>query len=398
MKLWNKLKKHKNKDRADKSKEAIENIQDDGAVEVLHRDQIDLRDGQQRGKFVKSALDQIKDAETAIAQLTKEYSIVTSYLTDMEEIEALPPEEKSELVEIAEKITAAEKEKVLYEGGTERLSEDIFRQIERMEEEVTAGIAKLSEAEDFQEKIHGDMKRLSGEQHAYRYRKHELQNTMVNMRGILIVVFFAFLTCVIILAILQSMLRMEVSIGYMAASAATALAVFFTYMKYMDAAKEKKKVEKAINRLILLLNRVKIRYVNNTNLLEYLQIKYKVNSSKELENNWVLYQKEKEEREKFKELHAELDFQQKELLRILRRFQIKDPEIWLRQTEAICNHNEMVEIRHSLILRRQKLRKQMEYNEKLAENGQMEIRSLAEEYPTYGPEIMKMVSDYEEKR
>jgi len=40
----------------------------------------------------------------------------------------------------------------------------------------------------------------------------------------------------------------------------------------------------------------------------------------------------------------------------------------------------------------------MEYNEKLAENGQMEIRSLAEEYPTYGPEIMKMVSDYEEKR
>jgi len=398
MKLWNKLKKHKNKDRADKSKEAIENIQDDGAVEVLHRDQIDLRDGQQRGKFVKSALDQIKDAETAIAQLTKEYSIVTSYLTDMEEIEALPPEEKSELVEIAEKITAAEKEKVLYEGDTERLSEDIFRQIERMEEEVTAGIAKLSEAEDFQEKIHGDMKRLSGEQHAYRYRKHELQNTMVNMRGILIVVFFAFLTCVIILAILQSMLRMEVSIGYMAASAATALAVFFTYMKYMDAAKEKKKVEKAINRLILLLNRVKIRYVNNTNLLEYLQIKYKVNSSKELENNWVLYQKEKEEREKFKELHAELDFQQKELLRILRRFQIKDPEIWLRQTEAICNHNEMVEIRHSLILRRQKLRKQMEYNEKLAENGQMEIRSLAEEYPTYGPEIMKMVSDYEEKR
>ena len=175
----------------------------------------------------------------------------------------------------------------------------------------------------------------------------------------------------------------------------TAFAAFLIYMKYTDASREKKKVERAINRLILLHNKVKIRYVNNTNLLDYLYVKYQVKSAEELLRMWEAYQKEQEERRKFRELYAELDFQRKELLRILRRYQIKDPEIWLHQTEAICNPKEMVEIRHELILRRQKLRKQMEYNERLAESAQTEIRALVEEFPVYASEIMEMVSRYE---
>ena len=288
-----------------------------------------------------------------------------------------------------------EKEKNLYEGAKHRMTEADFRRVERMQEEVTEGISKLTEAEQYQEKIHQDMRRLAGEKHAYQYRKHDLKNMMVNMRGMLIVVCFAFITCMIILLLLERLLEMEVGIGYMLTCVAAAFAAFMIYMKYTDASKEKKKVEKAINRLILLHNRVKIRYVNNTNLLDYLYVKYQVKSAEELLNMWEAYQKELEEREKFRELHAELDVQRKELLRILRRYQIKDPEIWLHQAEAISNPKEMVEIRHGLILRRQKLRKQMEYNERLAESAQTEIRSLVEEFPAYAPEIMEMVSRYE---
>ena len=119
-------------------------------------------------------------------------------------------------------------------------------------------------------------------------------------------------------------------------------------------------------------------------------------SADELVRMWELYQKEVEEREKFRELHAELDYHRRELLQILRRYQIKDPEIWLRQAQAISSRNEMVEIRHNLILRRQKLRKQMEYNEQLAQMAQGEIKTLAEEFPIYMPEIMELVSQYEE--
>ena len=245
--------------------------------------------------------------------------------------------------------------------------------------------------------IRQDMRRLSGEKHAFQYRKHDLQNLMVNLRGMVIITSFSFITCMVILLLLQILMEMDIRIGYIFTAAATAIAVFMIYMKYTEAAKEKKQVERSINKLILLQNRVKIRYVNNTNLLDYLYMKYKVESAQELAGMWEMYHQEVEEREKFRELHAELDYQRQELLRILRRYQLKDPEVWVRQAQAISNRNEMVEIRHNLILRRQKLRKQMEYNEELARMAQGEIKNLAEEFPAYTPEIMELVSQYEEK-
>ncbi|MBO5094701.1 MAG: hypothetical protein J6C33_10145 [Lachnospiraceae bacterium] len=391
MGFWKKLFSRKKKE------EYIEEIEESAESEALHRDQVDLKDQSQRQRYVKSCLEQLADAESEMETLRREYGAVTSYLTDMEEIEALPPAERKELSAIADKITAYEREKHLYEDGKTRMPEAQFRQLERMEEEIAEGIKKLTEAEEYQEKIRQDMRRLSAEKHAYQYRKHDLSNVMVNMRGMMIITSFAFVTCMAILLLLQALLEMDIGIGYILTAAATAFAVFLIYMKYTESAKEKRQVERAINRLILLQNRVKIRYVNNTNLLDYLYVKYSAQSAEELSGLWEAYQTEKEERQKVKELHAELDFHRGELLRFLRRFQIKDPEIWLRQTEAITNPKEMVEIRHGLILRRQKLRRQMEYNERIAESAQGEIKSLVEEFPAYAPEIMEMVSQYENR-
>lgn len=380
-----------------KKEEYREEEQEQQENQVLSRDSVNLRDQGQRMNYVRSCLEQIKDAQDEIGQLTKEYGMVTSYLTDAEEIEALPALEKQELNRIADKIVAYEKEKNLYERQRAGMSDAQFHQMERMEEQVEEGIAKLNEAEEYQEKIRQDMRRLSGEKHAFQYRKHDLQNLMVNMRGMLIITSFAFITCMVILLLLQVMLEMDIRIGYILTAGATAFAVFFIYLKYTDAAKEKRQVERSINRLILLQNRVKIRYVNNTNLLDYLYVKYQVASAADLLSLWELYQQEREEREKFREIHAELDYQRHELLRILRRFQIKDPDIWLRQAQAITSRHEMVEIRHNLIQRRQKLRRQMEYNEELAAAAQQEVKTLAEEFPSYAREIMEMVSQYEDR-
>jgi len=57
----------------------------------------------------------------------------------------------------------------------------------------------------------------------------------------------------------------------------------------------------------------------------------------------------------------------------------------------------MLEIRHELIQRRQKLRKQLEYNQHIAEERKDEIKKLVEEYPEYAKEILKIVSEYDEK-
>ena len=166
----------------------------------------------------------------------------------------------------------------------------------------------------------------------------------------------------------------------------------------MDARKELRRVETGINKIILLQNKVKIRYVNNTNLLEYLYMKYGVNSAKELTETWENYKVEKEEREKFRRAELDLDYSEQELLQILKCYQIQDPAIWLHQTEAILDSKEMVEIRHNLIIRRQSLRRRMDYNrEVVAGTSQKDIKALVEKYPKYAKEIMKTVEEYEQK-
>ncbi len=50
-----------------------------------------------------------------------------------------------------------------------------------------------------------------------------------------------------------------------------------------------------------------------------------------------------------------------------------------------------MEIRHDLIVRRQALRKQMDYNTGVADTAIEEIKDIADKYPSYAQEIMIMM-------
>ena len=104
-----------------------------------------------------------------------------------------------------------------------------------------------------------------------------------------------------------------------------------------------------------------------------------------------------EERQKMEQVEAELDFYSEQLVKLLRRHKITDPIIWLHQPEAIVDPKELVEVRHNLIVRRQKLRKQIEYNTNNAKLGQDEMKEMVSDYPQYANEILKKVSDYESR-
>ena len=145
---------------------------------------------------------------------------------------------------------------------------------------------------------------------------------------------------------------------------------------------------------------VKIRYVNNCQLMEYLYLKYNTDSAAKLEKRWKLYQDEKEERKQFAEAEAKMEYYQKQLVEQLSNYRVQMPERWISQTAALLDKREMVEIRHELIQRRQALRKQMDYNQEVAESARNEVKEVAALYPKYAQEILSMVERYrsEERR
>ena len=338
------------------------------------------------------------DATRELENLTFEYDMVTSYLKDMEEIEALPPEESDQLKECAKRVSLLQDSKADFMERPHRISDEKYQQIERMIDEVEEGYGKLTEAEEYHDLIKQDLNRLDGEKHAYLYRKSEVMRLISDTRGMAIICVAALGLCILLLLFLQFFLDMDTKAGYLVTAAAAALAITVIYVKHVDARRELHRVETGINKIILLQNKVKIRYVNNTNLLDYLYLKYGVSSAQELMNLWENYKIEREEREKFRKAELDLDYNEQELLQMLKRYQIKDPAVWLHQTEAILDHKEMVEIRHNLIIRRQSLRRRMEYNKEVVAGGsQKEIKELVEKYPQYAKEIMATVEEYEKK-
>lgn len=362
---------------------------------VYPHENVDFFDEEQRSRYITNCLEQLADASKEIELLTGEYSLVTSYLTDIEEIEALPPDDRSEINRIAGRLDTLETERSRYLDRKDKMKESDYYKMKNQENEIAEGIVKLKETEKYAILIKQDMQRLSGEKDAYEFRKEELTNSCANYKGMTIIFISALAMCIFMLVILQFVFDMNTYLGYFISIMASAVAVTILSLKYMDADKEILRVDKAINKLIQLQNTVKIRYVNNTNLLDYLYMKYNTDSAAKLEKRWERYTEEKELRQQFSEIEGKADRYRRQLVDLLVQYRVKDAHRWVHQTKALLDQREMVEIRHDLILRRQSLRKQLDYNHEVAKSAQEEIKLVASEYPQYADEIMNMVDKYD---
>ena len=372
--------------------EYVEGIDENRYCEVSH-----LTDAAAREKYIESCLEQMKAASDEIDMLNREYDSVTAYLNDTDEIERLPEHLKGPIEDYAAKLLRLEREYRNYSAKETHLSNEDYVLMKRIEDEMPKGYERLRDSEEYQKLIKEDMKRLDGEKQAYYYRKAEMKGMLANVKGVFFICVLAAVTCVIMLLILQLGFELDVRIGYLLTAGITAVAFTVLFVKILDFQQEAVKIEKSIIKLIHMSNTVKIRYVNNTNLLEYLYMKYNVSNAKELKEMWDYYVAERAEREHFLQTKSDIVFYREELLQRMRKLHIADPDIWVHQVEALVNHKEMVEIRHGLFERRQNLRKQMEYNKNIAIDAQSKLKDMIHAYPQYAPQVLKQLEAFENK-
>lgn len=358
-------------------------------------EELNIHNKEERREYLEECLSQMGDATKEIELLAGEYNQVTTYLKDMEQIEQLPDVEYEKLKNICSKMVVLSEERTSFHERKSRMSDEEYKAMLRKEDEVEDGIHKIEEAENYRTLVKQDLRRLDGEKSAYRYRRNDLENALVNLKGMAGIILGAIAFCFLLLLILQVSFNFDTKLGYLIAGAMAAIVITVIYVKYTEADKELTQVYMALNRLVQLHNTVKIRYVNNSSLLEYLYMKYEVESGAQLKKRWEKYQEEKEERRKYRKAEIELDMYEEELMVFLNRFHLKYPKRWLNQTAAIMDQKEMVEIRHNLIVRRQALRKRMDYNKDIAMKAKEEIMDLAKSYPQYATEIQKLVDRYE---
>lgn len=358
------------------------------------RADVDFAVEEERTRYVIDFLERYRDTKRELILVEGEYDQVSSYLSDLETLADLPDGEKKQLEGSVEALLQTEKEYKDIVDTKGRMADEDYYRIRNQEGQILEALRKINEAENMAGLIKQDLKKLDREKQSYKYRAKELEKMFANYKGMSLIFLVSFGVCMLLLCVMQFALQMQVMIGYFVAVVLFAVAMTVIYVKYSDADREFAGLVKAQQRLIRLTNTVKIRYVNNTNLLSYYYLKYHTDSGKKLEKDYEAYLEEAKLRARFTAIEERREELQNFIFNKLAGYQIRYPKRLSVMPECILDHREQVEQRHSLILRRQALRKQVEYNRKITEEIKAEILLIESQYPAYKREIDEMVHKY----
>ncbi len=341
----------------------------------------------------------ILDSCEQIIALTKEiegekteYRIVTSYLTDIQTIEGLPEEMRQSIREAATNIEQLNAARQAYEKATYQISEEQFMLMEQEEDDIPQTIHRLLDNERYQDKVRRDKNILEAQKNQWEIEREAITGERKILKRASVLLFLLYVTLLILLFVLQFMAKMDLTVAFLVLFFVGALGGAMIYFRSLYLQKQMRQATRNENQAISLLNVVCMKYVNVTKAVEYTKDKFGIHNSTELNYVWEQYTSAVREKEKFLRNNDDLEYFNGRLIRLLQRIDLYDRKIWLTQTKALIDDQEMVEIKHNLVKRRQKIRAHMEENRKIVQSERNEIDRLMTEHEHYVPEIIEIIS------
>ena len=242
-------------------------------------------------------------------------------------------------------------------------------------------------------KIKNDLRQLGSEKNLLLADKADIikrQKTLKSIGKVLAILLVAFGS--MLLALLFCF-KVDITVPFLA----TAAFAFVIAAIILNEARKNRIdmviTERKCNRAIALSNKVKLKYYNNVRTLDYMNHKYQVRNATELDFVFGQYRKAKREWARQREGTIQLHEMNQILIQQLQNLGVKDKEIWYSQARALFEPKEMVEIRHELNVRRQKLREQLEYNTGIIEQCVEEMERIKDQKPEYAQEVDRFLGE-----
>lgn len=343
------------------------------------------------GHYVLDHCEQIIESSRELGEEKKEYDIVTSYLKDIEFLAELPEEQKAPIREVAENILKLNRERDQYLNMSKKISDAQYVMLEQMEQDIPDVVRQMRENEAYQATIKHDMAYLEGEKMQWTLLRNELMHEKYVLRIASYVVFSAFFLLLILLGVLQAGFSIDITWGWLIVAALAAGGGFLIFVRYQNAVTGIARAETNANHAISLLNKTKIKYVNITNAVDYVCEKYHVKNARDLEYQWEQYLEEVRRKERYMRTNDDLGYYNKKLVTLLNEYRLYDSKAWVEHPLALINPSEMSEMKHNLLVRRQKLRARIQYNAKVVETERAQIDRLMALHPEYEDEIRGIV-------
>lgn len=348
-------------------------------------------------RTLKEACDQVIICDKKAQDAKVEYDAVTSYLSDMQRIELIPLTERFAIEDSARKIINLTKERKKFQNRTRNISDLQYKTMEQYEVLIPGVIQKLKKEESFKILIEEDIKKVEQEREKIEGEQQDIinkQSTLKTMAiGIGVVIAFVFITFVL----LSSLLEFDVKLPFTLFGVMVFLVAVLILNESHKNQYKIRVVDGKRKRALQLYNKLAIKAVNNRSYLEYTFDKYMTQGGEELQRLFEEYLELKDEARRYQSNTELLNFYQNELIGGLSNAGVVDSEIWIYQAEAILDKKEMVEVRHRLNVRRQKLREVIEANAKLKENLLKEVEHILEQNPDISSAGMEFIGKYSMK-
>ena len=348
----------------------------------------------ERLAVIRENCEQIAENLRQIEESKVEYQAVSSYLTDMQKIDMIPKEQRENLEDAARRILNLSKEREKYREKNTSITDAQYRLFERYELTLPREMETLGESERYQKVIEADLEQLEQEKQKLLYEEEDIARKHSFLKGIGIT------TCIIVillfgvLALLASTSGADLTLPFLLTVLMGMASTIYIYLESRKNVRDIKLVELKQNRQIMLMNKVKLKSVNNRNYLDYAYNKYRVDSYSQLKTSWEEFVKVKDAARRYQNNTELLEFYHNELIHELKKFGIADSDIWIYQPTAILDNREMVEVRHRLNVRRQKLRERIELNNKQREEAIELIDMVVKEDPDCEEDAIRILKQY----
>lgn len=334
-----------------------------------------------------SNAEQIEMMKIRLKELEAEYSDVTGHLTDVDIVENFMPDAKAAAQDCARQIINLNKERDVYKKKERKITEAQFRYIEQYEDDIPGQILKLEEQEKYMELVMSDLKQIEGERDSISYEKEYAIDKREFLKKLSVGGCILIASLFVVIFLIQENTGADLNLPFFMLALLALALTGYSVMENRNMLLMIKTSDVKMNKLINISNKVKIKYVNTQSTLDYLYEKYHVDDSKELKRQWGEYVKIKDEEERFKKNSDLLEYCCNDLITNFKIAGVKFPEVWVYQPEALLDNREMVEVRHRLNTRRQRLREQMDAAGSRIENCHTEIAGIRKRYPEYDSAI-----------
>ena len=362
----------------------------------FEKENVDLKNNAERLAYLGRLRDTILEGRKQCDNVKFEYGRVTSYLKDIQLIDNCDEEYRQTITEAAAHIVELTEQRNEIKRKKFRISEGQRVALDRFEDEAPKDIETLLEAEDYQVKIRNDLRRLSGEKHLLEDEKTDINRRQKTLRSITKALLVIVVIIGVSLGTVMAVYDVDITVPFIATAAFAFLVAAIILAEARRNRMDMVVTEIKQNKAIALTNQVKIRYVNNVRTMDYLCAKYRVRGATELDFVFSQYKEAKREWARQREGTIQIEENHEILINALAKIAVRDREIWFSQAKALIDPSEMVEVRHELNVRRQKLREQLDYNTSVMTECLNEMEKIQSKRPEYARDVERILSETKE--